>query len=455
MKRNIDRTTGSPFKKIMAFSLPVAISFLLQNTYSLGDTLIVSLSRGENAVTGINLTGSLSFLVLGFAQGCSAGFGIVLSQYVGAKNEQKMKQSLATSLLLSLIVGSVLTVFTLIFARSILELMQTNELFIEYSVSYVQAIFTGIIFNVLYNLGDQVMRAMGDSKTPLFILILCAILNLSLNSLLFITDLPSSWAGWATIISQGISAIVSFIVIFKKYPVLRLNKSHFKLNAKFAFKHLRVGLPMSFQFMLTALGCMIQQSAFNSLPNPDYAMAQSTGSKIDNLCSSILVGSANSIAIYCGQNYGAKQIDKIMPGLKAGLVMGLIYSTISYALSIFLCKPLGRLLLQGANESVYGYIFQYLSIQSLFYYVLFILLSYRQALQGLGRSSITVLGGFAELVMRWLVAELLAKNFGFDGAIYSNVLAWIAGAICFVIATHVVVGKLKRKQKQNQAVFVE
>lgn len=452
MAKVTDMTTGSPFKKIFLFALPLAIGHMLQTLYALGDTLIVSLSRGELVVTGINLTSSLIFLVNGFAQGFTAGFGIKLSQYVGAKKEDLMRKSVATSLILTTTVSLILSVIFIILAPSILTLMKTNEQFMEYAVDYIRAIFAGILFTSMYNLSAHFMRAMGDSKTPLTILIICAILNIALNSLLFITDLSAAWAGWATVLSQAISAIVGYVIIFKKYQVLRLTKQDLKLNKAFCFNHLAIGIPMAFQSTITAISCMVQQVAFNSLPDPDCVMAQSTANKIDNLFSAVLFGSTATMGVYCGQNYGANKLDRIKKGVKASYLMGLIFTAISMSMNFIFCKPLSRLLLYGASDKVVNLIFQYIGIQSCFYYSLCILLYTRESLQGLGKSSLTVIGGITELFMRCFACFVLAKNFGYLGACFSNSLAWVGGMICFIISFNVVIKKMQQKE-QNGTIF--
>ncbi|MBQ3572426.1 MAG: polysaccharide biosynthesis C-terminal domain-containing protein [Clostridia bacterium] len=447
MAKNVDMTIGSPFKKIFLFALPLAISYLLQTFYSLGDTLIVSLSRGEDAVTGINVTSSMFFLVNGFAQGLSAGFGIVLSQYVGAKNEQRMRKSVATSIMLTIVFSLFLTAVFVVCAPTILKLMKTNEQYFEYAKTYIQAIFSGIIFTSLYNLSSQIMRAMGDGKTPLVILIFCATLNLLLNSLLFITDLPASWAGWATIISQALSAVIGFLVIFKKYNLLRVKKEDFSIEANFIKKHLATGLPMAFQTTITAISCMVQQYAFNGLPDPAFAMAQGTASKIDNLFNSVLFGSAVAMAVYCGQNYGANKLDRIKSGVKYSYLIGLIFTSFSMLLNFTLCRSLSKILLIGADDRVHDLIFDYIAIQSIFYYALCMLLYVRESLQGLGKSSLTVIGGICELFMRCFACFVLAKHFSYLGACFSNALAWIGGMACFIICYKISIFKMQKRAK--------
>ena len=445
MKKNIDLTTGSPFKKIFLFSLPMAFGLMLQNLYSLGDSLIVSLSRGPDAVTGVNLTESLSFLVLGFGSGIAAGFGIILSRYVGAKDPEKMRRSFAMSIMLTVFVSAIITPTTIALSKPLLTLMNTNEAFFDYSERYITAIFGGFTFIMFYNLTAQILRALGDGTTPLIILVIAATLNIALDSILFLTDWGVEWAGWATAISQAVSSLVGFIVIFKKHTVLRLKKSDFKFDFRFAKLHLFTGLPMGFQFTITAIGCIIQQRAWNSLSNPDYVKAQSTGSKIDNVFNSLLMGSANAMSIYSGQNLGANDLERIRKGNLAGLAVGLIYSAIAYAIILPVCIPFGRLLLGDADEQIYGWIFRYTLTQSSFYFVLYVLMMFRQSLQGLGYGLLTVFGGITELVMRFFAATFLATEFGFEGACFSNPCAWLGGAVFFTISYIVVISKLKKK----------
>lgn len=452
MAKTVDMTKGSPFKLLAKFSLPIALGLVLQQLYSLGDAFIVSLSLGANATTGVNLTGSLSFLLQGFAIGLSAGFGVVLAQFVGANDEHNMRKTVGSSILLVIICTAIISVLALVFARPILILMETNADFIDYSVAYIQAIFAGLVFTTLYNLSDQIMRAMGDSKTPVIILILCACLNLGLNSLLFIfPSLTVAWAGWATVISQGISALVGFIVIFKKFPVLRLRACHFVLKLKFCLKLLSVGIPMSVHFVITASGCMIQQRAFNMLPNKYYAMAQSTGSKIDNIFNSLLNACGIAMGTFVGQNYGAKNYNRIRKGIKAGMLVGLIYTAFSTIGAITLAKPLTALLLPGAPTQVLDYAQQYLTIQGLTYYAILLLFIFRQALQSINKSSLTMIVATAELLTRVFVAFTFAVWFGFVGAILSNPLAWIVGGGLFALFFVIEIRKLP-KQDFNEKV---
>ena len=454
-KKVIDMTKGSPFRIILVFAIPIALGFALQQLYIIGDSLIVSLSLGANATTGVNLTGTFVFLVQGFAQGITAGMGIVLSQFVGAKNKEKMRQSVATALTICISVAIVLGLVSAIFARPVLELMQTSEEHIDYAVSYVRTVLIGLVFTVLYNLSDQIMRAMGDSKTPLIILIICACLNIGLNSLLFIFPTWTvAWAGWATVISQALSAIVGFVIIFRRFTELRVKKKDFRISFAFAWHHLRIGIPMAFEFMITALGCMIQQRAFNvlgaiDLQNPQYtyAMAQTTASRVDNIFGCFLNGCGVAMATFVGQNYGAKNYTRIKKGFFSAMLVGAIFTVFSTIGAISTCYPMFKLLLPGVDTRVYELGFRYILIQSLQYYALLMVFVPRQAVQALGKSALAVFGGIIELALRTIVAFTFAVWFGFDGAVLSNPLAWWGASIYLVIAFFVQINKLIKTQR--------
>jgi Na+-driven multidrug efflux pump len=452
MKKVVDMTTGSPYRQILVFAIPLALSFMLQNLYAVGDVLIVSLSLGSVAATGVNLTASMVFLVLGFAQGVAAGFGIVLSQFVGAKDEKMMRKSVATSIVLSIIMSIVLSIAAVFSARPLLELLHTDAQYIEHSTQYIIAIFSGLIFTVAYNLTSFVLRAMGDSNTPLITLILCAALNLGLNSLLFIPAFPfgTAWAGWATVISQAISAIVGWVYIFTKFKVLRPRKEDFRLSWRLSWKHLAMGLPMALQYTITASGTMVQQRAFNVLPDPLYAMAQGAASKTDNIFGSLLNGCGASMATYCGQNYGAKRYDRLKSGFVASLVLGIGFSLVAAAGNVITCVPAAKLLLPGVEERVFDYVFRYIFVQSCFYYFLYLVFALRQSVQGVGRSALSVVGGVIEFAVRAVVAFTIAIWFGFDGACYSNALAWVGASAFFFVSYLMILRKLLKSPKNPE-----
>lgn len=456
MKKATDFTAGNPFKEIVWFSVPSVLGVMLQNLYTLADSVIVSLSRGSLAATGVNLTGSINFFVLGFSLGITMGFGVVLAQYKGARDEDKMRKSLATSVRLSVELSLLLSLTAVLSTKLILELMATSDLYFSYAEEYLTVLFAGITFTTLYNLSSQVMRAVGDSETPLVILILCSTLNVLLDALMFLVpSLGAWWAAFATVISQGVSALVGFLLLLRRFKDLRPKKGDWKINGAFSVHHLKAGLPMALQYMITASGCMIQQKAFNDLPGELYEMAQSTGSKIDNIFNSVAQGVGMTMAPYIGQNYGAKDFGRIKKGMTSAMLALAIFSVIGAAGAMLTAVPFARILLPadtipaGGAEDVYDGVFRYLATQSVFYFALGMLHSGRNGLQGIGHGGLTIVGGTAEMLIRLLAAVTISVWFGFNGACFMNVLAWVIGAVVNVGLFYVFLKKEEKKFSQK------
>lgn len=430
MSKKIDMTVGTPFKLIFLFTIPIIFNYTLQQLYTMADSAIVALALGEDAVTGVNLTGSLGFLVFGFSSGSAAGFGVKMAQFVGAKNESKMRKSLFTSLCLMVVISLILTVFTVLFSEKLLILLKTNEQYIEYSNAYIKAIFSGIICSMAYNLASQFLFAMGDSKSPLLILIISAVLNVGLNSLLFAFDWGVEWAAYATVISQGIAAAVGFIVLLKKFPFLRLKKEDVKFSFGFAWEHLSLALPMAFQFSIIAIGSMAQQRAFNEYP-PEYAMGQTAAAKVGAIVEAGLFNASGAAcATYFGQNFGAKRLDRLKQGAKHALGVGGILVAAGTVI-VFLAFPLViKLLLPNVSQEIYSYAFKYVVINCTGYVFLFGIHIFRNALQGIGRGLTATVGGVLELVSRVGCAFLLSP-ISFSLACLCNPITWLVSALFY------------------------
>ncbi len=446
MSKKMDMTIGKPFRLIFLFTIPIIFNYTLQQLYTMADSAIVALALGEDAVTGVNLTGSLTFLVLGFASGSAAGFGVKMAQFVGAKDESQMRKSLFTSLCLTVAISLVLTLFTVLFSEKLLLLLKTNERYIAYSNAYIKAIFSGIICSMGYNLASQFLFAMGDSKSPLLILAISAVLNVGLNSLLFAFDWGVAWAAYATIISQGLAAAVGFIVLFKKFPFLRLKKEDIKFSWGFAWKHLSLALPMAFQFSIIALGSMAQQRAYNQYP-PEYAMGQTAAAKVGAIVEGGLYNAIGAAcATYFGQNFGAKRLDRLKQGVKHALGVGGILVAAGTAI-VFLIFPLViRLLLPNATQEIYSYAFKYVAINCTGYVFLFGIHLFRNALQGIGKGLTATVGGVLELVSR-VGCSFLLSPISFSLACLCNPITWVVSAVFYCIMFIV---NLKRLSKNPE-----
>ncbi len=444
MVRNL--TTGKPLKQILLFALPIFIGNVFQQLYAMADNIIVGNTLGENAFAGVGATSSLSFLIIGFVQGLTAGFAVKTSQYFGNGDEDKVKRSVATSIVLSAVITVILTLISVFSAMPLLKLMQTPQDVIGYSYNYIIVIFGGLGATMLYNLVSGILRALGDSKIPLVFLIIASVLNIGLD-LLFIKAFGTGveGAGWATVISQLLSSAACAVYMFKKYAILRVRKEHFRLSAKLCRDHLGVGLPMAFQYSIISVGIMVQQASLNTFGTL-YVSAYTAASKIDNVFTQSLVAVGTAVATYTGQNYGAGKTERIFKGINRIMAVCVLLAAISGITVYFGSDLMTGLFVKNPDPQMLSLSKQYLMWQGIFYVCLAVIFVYRNALQGMGYSTLTTIGGIVELSMRILASILLVKVLGYVGLCLSNPFAWIGVNFLFLISYYIII---RRKTKAD------
>lgn len=445
LERN-NLTIGNPIKKIIVFSIPVLLGLLFQQLYGIVDAIIVDRTLGQVCFSAIGITGPLLGLVLGFAQGLPAGFSIVTSQFFGAGEMEKVRKSIATSIILCALITVILTVISLLITRPLLKLLNTPDKYFEYAVSYISTIFYGIGASILYNMVAFILRALGDSKTPLYFLLVASVLNIGLDLLfIMVFDMEIAGAGWATVLSQLLAGIACLVYMFIKYPTVRLSKKDWKTSWAFCGKHLYIGVPMGFQFSVISLGLMIQQSAINSLGD-DVVTAYSAATRIENLAVQPFCALGTAMATFSGQNYGAKQYDRLLQGVRQSLVIGVVTTVVVAAIIAMFGEEMTYWFISTATERQAQLCQQYLRYQVSFYLVLLAIYIYRNALQGMNYSSVTVVACVMELVMRGVAAFFLVKWLGFPGICLSNPVAWIGSDLALLPAYFIAAKKLKKNK---------
>ncbi|AJA47247.1 putative efflux protein, MATE family [Clostridium pasteurianum DSM 525 = ATCC 6013] len=446
-----DITTGNPAKIIILFTIPLIIGNLFQQFYSIADTLIVGRILGINALAAVGCTASIMFLIIGFAQGLTAGFSIITAQRFGAKDEQGVRQSYVASIILSLLITVVLTIISVVLARPILNIMNTPKEIIKEAYDFIIIIYWGIITAMMFNLFSNVIRALGDSRTPLIILIITSILNIVLDFVLILHfSLGVSGAAFATTISQGVSAVLCIVYIAKKVPILKLHKEDWHITKEVLLEHLRIGLPMGFQASIIAIGAIIIQFALNdlgALPVAAYTAAQ----KIDAVAVQPMLCFGITMGTYVAQNYGANNIDRIRIGIRKCNMMSITISIIVGATNILAGSWLIKLFVGNGQNEVVSLAQTYLNVNGVTYFLLAMLFVYRYSLQGLGQSFVPTIAGIMELVMRMFAAIILSKNLEFFGVCLANPLAWIGSCVPLMIAYYVTMKKLNRI---SETVFV-
>lgn len=435
-------TAGTPAKLILLFSLPLIVGNIFQQFYSMADTVIVGRTIGVNALAAVGCTGSISFFILGFVMGFTSGLSIITAQRFGAQDEEGVKRSFAVSIILSTLLTILMTALSLILVRPMMPLLQTPPEIMEDAISYIRIIFWGIGASVLFNLASNTMRALGDSKTPLYFLIFACCINIVLDLVfILVFHMGVAGAGVATILSQLLSGICCFVFISKKMPMLWLKKEHFRAGWDEIKRHLFTALPMAFQMSIIAIGSLILQFALNSLGATSVA-AYTAAQKIDSIATMPLNSLGAAMATYAAQNYGAGKPERIRKGVFQCILISVSFSILMSLMNIFAGSKLTAIFVGNAETQVLSLAETYLTINGAFYSVLALLFIYRFTLQGLGNGLIPTVAGVMELIMRAFGALILVNSFGFAGACAANPLAWIGACIPLAIAYYVTIRKI-------------
>ncbi len=440
-----DLTIGSPLKLICTFAVPIFIGLLFQQFYSMMDAIIVEKFVGLEAYTGVGATGSLSFLVLGFVLGLATGFCIPISQAYGAKRYEDVKQYYATALKLTVIISIILGALVTFFLHDILKLLSTPSDIYEHAYNYIMPVFAGMIGMFLYNFLSSLMRALGDSKTPLYFLIFSSILNIVLDLVFIINfNLGTFGAGLATALSQFISGILCLILIIKKYDILKFKKENFKLKPDYTKKLLAVGIPMGLQFSITAIGSIIITYAVNTLGSL-YVTSVTSGTRIVMLTVQGLETLGVTMANFTAQNVGAKKIDRVREGVRYSLIIAFVYSILCLGVIYLFSDELIGIFISDYNEVLFTNIRNYLIVNGLSFFFLGILLVLRNTVQGAGYSKLAMVVGIAEMIGRSVVGLVFVSAIGYNAVLFSNPSAWVAASLILVFMYKNVIKDLQRR----------
>lgn len=422
-------TEGKPWKLILSFTLPVIAGNIFQQFYNIMDSMIVGRLLGVNALAAVGSTGGLMFLSNGIVMGLTSGFGILIAQHFGAGNQEELHRYTGQSFLLSILIGILMTAGLTLANYPILRLMNTPEEIIDQTGAYIGVIYGGLLASFLYNMLASLARALGDSRTPLYFLIVSSVLNIVLDiTLIAVVGYGVEGAAIATVISQGVSAALCFLYVRKKYSFLRLTREDMKFSKNRAGKLMKLGIPMALQFSITAFGVLIVQSFLNLL-GPVYIAAYSAAGKISNVVTQVFPALGIATATFVGQNKGAARMDRVKLGVRTVELMVFLFSIVCGALVLLFGDSAARLFVTENLEEVLPAARQYLHITIWFYPFLGTIFVYRNALQGLGFGLVPMLGGIFELVARGAAAWFLARPFGYTGVCFGDPCAWVSALI--------------------------
>ncbi len=449
-----DMTVGNPTKLVIKFIIPLLIGNIFQQFYSMVDTIIVGKYVGTNALAGVGSTGAINFFILGFAMGLTTGFAVPIAQGFGANDYGKVRHFVAMSTYLTIIVGIVITILSTITLRPLLTITKTPSDIYEYAYDYMIIILAGILTNMAYNMTASILRALGDSKTPLYFLIVASFLNIVLD-LLFILSFNMGVAGaaWATIISQGISALLCVIYMNKKFEILKMRKEDFEYKQSSANLLLRIGIPMAFQTSVIAIGSILLQSAVNSL-GTIYVASYTVCCRIEQLAIQPFSTLGIAATTYTGQNLGAGKLDRIKEGMKKMTIIGIILAILCAGIIYIFNIPLINLFISEGDDKVLviKYVRQYLIWACLFFIPLMLLILYRSSIQGMGDATFPMVASIVELVGRVAVATGLVAFIGYLSICIACPVAWTGGALIVVPAYFMKMKKLEKNVVQTEGI---
>ena len=446
-----DLTVGSPMKLILSFAVPMLLGFLFQQFYNMVDTIIVGKCLGVSSLAAVGSTGSINFMIIGFCTGACSGFAIPVAQKFGAGDYTGMRKFVANAGWLSAVFAVVMTTIVGLLCMNILQWMNTPEDIIQGAYDYIFVIFLGIPVTYLYNMLAGIIRSLGDSKTPVYFLLLSSLMNIGLDFFtILVLGMGVGGPALATVISQGISAVLCLIYMIRHYPILHMKNGEWKPDGRMLGTLCSMGIPMGLQYSITAIGSVVLQGAVNGLGS-DIVAAQTAGGKAAQFLSVPLESIGTAMTTYTSQNMGAKDLDRVNHGVNTALGIGCVYSVASFLILRVLDKPLIGLFLDAGETAIMANAQDFIFWNSVFYIPLAVLIIYRYTIQGLGHSGLAMFAGVAEMIARAMVGFWFVPLWGYFAACIANPVAWFFACFFLIPAYFVVFRKLQKEKQQETA----
>lgn len=430
-----DMTQGSPLRLILVFSIPLLIGNAFQQFYNVVDTLIVGRTLGRDPLAAVGAVGALVFAVIGFCFGMSSGFGVIIGQRFGAKDEPGLRRSVTHSVVLSVITTIILTAICVPCTRLMLQAMNTPPELLENATIYLRIIFLGLGATFFYNTLSAIIRALGDSRTPLYFLILSSIVNILLD-LLFILHFKMGVAGaaWATVLSQLLSALCCLWFVSRHFPILHLCRADWQSNDRMYADLLKQSIPMGFHFSIIALGTIILQVAVNSFGSTAVA-GITIANKISLILSNPLPTFGIALGTFVAQNYGARQFHRIRQGIYQTLFgLAIPWCIIAGVICYFGDDAMTALFLKDPDAEVLRLARVYFQTVVSFYFAIATMFVYRNVMQSVGRPLWPLIAAVVELFGRMSGAVILPKFIGYRGVCLSSPLAWMGACVILIPA---------------------
>ena len=436
-------TSGSPAKLILIFALPLLIGNLFQQLYNISDILIVGRLLGVKALAAVGATAPIYFVFLLISFGFTGGLTVITAQRFGAGDYNGVRKSITHSFMASSFLSISIMIFLALFLHPLLRIMNIPQEIMEDAFNFMAVLTGGLVMIVFYNLLAGFVRALGDSKTPLYFLIFSTLLNILFNfTLIYYFHLGVIGSAIGTVSAISVAVILCLIYIYKKFPLMRITKKDWIFDAAFMKMHLHIAIPMAIQFSILSLSMMVIQSVCNSF-GPDVIAAFTAALRIEQLATQPLVALGIAMATYAAQNWGAGKITRIRKGVRFA---GLVSLTISIFMSLlvrYVGSDMIAVFLKDESSFIITTGKAYLSISTMFYFFLGMIFIFRNTLQGMGKSIIPLIAGFIELAMRSFAAIFLAHAIGYKGIFYASPIAWVGASLVVMIGYVIVIYNLK------------
>lgn len=423
MTKNL--TEGRELPLILSFMLPMLLGMLFQQFYNVTDSIIVGHFLGKGAFAATGSTGSITFLIIGFANGLAGGFAIPVAQRFGARDEENLRRYAANAIVLSAVFSAVLTVVSVAFCSQILTIMRTPADIFDDAYAYLLVSLIGIPITLYYNLLGGFIRALGDSRTPVVILAVSSVVNIVFTAVL-VAFTPTGVAGAAiaTVFAQLVSCVLCVIHIACRLPVLRMTRGDYAPSRPHISVLCQNGLPMGLQYSITAIGSVVLQSAVNSIGSDAVAAVTAAG-KVSCFFTTVYEALGGTMATWGGQHVGAGKLPRLRSGVRICLLIGCLFSVVCVAVFWLFGAQLATLFLDAGETQVLSDARLLLMINAAFYPLLTCVNVVRFMIQGMGYGQLAMIAGLMEMVARTAVGFFLVPVLGFLGVCFASPAAWL------------------------------
>lgn len=426
-------TEGTPWKQILLFSIPIFWGNVFQLLYSLVDTKIVGSTLGTEALASVGSVSTLHTLMTGFLNGLTLGFSLITAMCFGAKNRKRLKKTFAAAISLGVLTTLALVLMLMIFLHPVLNLLHVPQAQFEMAYAYISVLIVGLFATLFYNLCANTLRAIGDALTPLVFLIVATVSNIGLDYLFILGfQMGVQGAAYATVLAQLLSVVLCLIRIFRKFPILHIQKEDFRFDRELMAEMYKSGLSMGLMSCLVGIGTILLQSAINTL-GTTVIVAHTAARKVFELVSlpNSVLGSA--MATYCGQNYGARRFDRIRQGIRASLIIAAVWAVVVFLICHTIEGKLIQFVASTTNPDVIYWGSTYLKVDMSFIVICGVIVILRNSMQGFGDRVIPVFSSCIELAGKIIFAFVFAPMFAYWGIIWAEPMVWIAMVIPLIV----------------------